>query len=120
MRLNIFNSWKDFAKWSGHVLQYQSTRRGDNFITYIRDRDTEQPITYGLGRTKEDSVNSAIRNIKKINVDGVKQAIQQKRIIAADHIDDVKHDIQWRDGAYHSHKAQKKIVGESEQKDLTP
>lgn len=113
MKLSLFNRWKDFTQWSGHTLQYQTSKKGTNFITHIRDKESGSNITFGLGRDKESSLERAIANVRKIGIEGVERAIETGNMVAADHTPERK-DIEWRDGANHRHGAQKKIVGSND------
>lgn len=110
MKLSLFNRWKDFTQWSGHTLQYQTSKKGSNFITHIRDKESGSNITFGLGRDKETSLERAIANVRKIGIEGVKQAIETGNMVAADYAPERK-EVDWRDGVNHRHRAQKKIVG---------
>lgn len=112
MKLPFFNSWNTLTKWSGHVLQYQTTKKGSNFITHIRDAKTETIIVSGLGKDKTSSAERAVTNLRKIGIDGVENAIQTGRTQVADHSPEEKSSIDWIDGALHRHRAQKRIVGE--------
>lgn len=112
MKLDFFNPWKDLTKWSGRVLQYQTQKKGSNFMTYVRDKESKTNVTYGLGKDKESSVERAVANLRKIGIEGVERAISTGQMVAADYKPEEKRDIDWRDGVGHRYRAQKKIVGE--------
>ena len=111
MKLALFNRWKDFTTWSGHTLQYQTSKKATNYITYIRDKESGANIIFGVAPDKETSLQRAIANVRKIGVEGVKRAISTGQMQVADHTPKEPKDVEWRDGINHRHRAQKKIVG---------
>lgn len=114
MKLNIFNPWRDLVTWSGLTLQYQTSKKGNDFVTYIREKDSKQPITFGLSRnSKEESLQRADHNLKRINIEGVKKAMETGQMIRPNETvaaPQERNDIQWRDGANHRYRAQRDIV----------
>lgn len=111
MNLNIFNPWRDLVTWSGHILQYQTSKKANSFITTIRDKESNKPITYGLSRTsKEDAFSRAESNLKAIGINGVEKAIATGQIIMPSTTDSNQPNIDWRDGIGHSYRAQREIV----------
>lgn len=113
MNLNMFNPWRDLTKWSGLTLQYQTSKKGDTFTTYIREKESQKPITFGVSRTsKEEAQQRAIDALKKIGIEGVQRAIDTGQIVRpTDTQAAPQKDIQWRDGINHRHRAQRDIVG---------
>lgn len=111
MKLSLFNRWKDFTTWSGHTLQYQTSKKATNYTTYIRDKESGANIIFGVGPDKETSLQRAIANVRKIGIEGVKRAISTGQMQVADHTPKERKDVEWRDGINHRHRAQKKIVG---------
>lgn len=115
MKLNIFNTWKKLGALAGKTLEYQTTqiKGSSSYVTHIRDAASEKLITKGYGLDKEKSQKAAYDNLKKIGVEGLLNAIETGEIQMPTQIaprDEKK--IDWRDGAGHSYKAQKRIVGE--------
>lgn len=115
MKLDLFNPWRDLVTWSGLTLQYQTSKKGNDFVTYIREKESKQPITFGLSRnSKEESAQRAEQNLKRIGIDGVKQAMSTGQMIRpSENINppqEQRRDIDWRDGANHRYKAQRDIV----------
>lgn len=110
MKLDIFNPWRDLTTWSGLTLQYQTSKRKGNFITYIREKESKASITYGISRnSKDESVAKAREVLSKIGIDGVKKAMATGQMVLQSQVAPVK-DIEWRDGAHHSHRAQKNML----------
>lgn len=119
MKLDFFNPWKDLAKWSGLTIQFQTHKKGDTFITYIREKESKQPIVTASSRnSKEEAFERAKELLGKVGVEGVKRAIETGQMVNPSQVQAQNHISQeprrdWRDGANHSYRAQKKIVGES-------
>lgn len=111
MNLNIFNPWRDLVKWSGLTLQYQTSKKGDTFTTYIREKESQQPITFGVSRTsKEESQQRASDALKRIGMEGVQRAIETGQMIRpTDSQPAPQKDIQWRDGVNHRYGAEKRL-----------
>ncbi|QDJ96299.1 hypothetical protein Xoosp13_112 [Xanthomonas phage Xoo-sp13] len=113
MKLDLFNKWRDITKWDGLTLQSQSVRKGDVYATYIRDKDSKANITFAISReSKEQSLERAIAKLRQIGTDGVRKAIQTgQMVLPRDELAPANEkDVQWRDGANHSHRAQRDIV----------
>lgn len=110
MKLDIFNPWRDLTTWSGITIQWQTSNKGNVFVTYLRDKDTKKPITLGNGRSKEASQADAKNNLNKIGPEGVKQAIESGQMVHPSRVEAPKKDIDWRDGSNHRYKAQRDIV----------
>lgn len=113
MKLDIFNPWRDLVTWSGLTLQYQTSRKGDSWTTYVREKESKQPITFGLSRTsKEESVQRAEQALKRIGIDGVKRAMATGQMVRPTDTapQRERENIDWRDGANHRYKAQRDIV----------
>lgn len=110
MKLDMFNPWRDLTTWSGITLQYQTSKRSGNFLTYIRDKDTKKVVTYGISRnSKEEAVAKAREYLSKIGIEGVQRAITTGQMVLPSQAAPEK-DIEWRDGANHSHRAQKNMM----------
>lgn len=114
MRLDLFNPWRDLTTWSGLTLQYQTSKKGNDFVTYIREKESKQPITFGLSRnSKEESLQRADHNLKRIGIEGVQKAMATGQMIRPNEAlpqQEPRKDIEWRDGANHRFKAQRDIV----------
>lgn len=115
MRLDLFNPWRDLTTWSGLTLQYQTSKKGDTWTTYIREKDSKKPITFGISRnSKEESLQRADQNLKRIGIEGVQKAMATDQMIrpneALPQQQEPRKDIEWRDGANHRFKAQRDIV----------
>lgn len=126
MRLDLFNPWRDLTTWSGLTLQYQTSKRGNNFVTYIRDKESKQAITFGLSCTsKEESLQRADQSLKRIGIEGVQKAIATGQMIRPNEAipqqpqQEPRKDIEWRDGANHRFKAQRDIVDGKPQRNPT-
>ena len=110
MKLDMFNPWRDLAKYSGLVIQYQTAKKGNIFVTYLRDKDSGKAITTGHGLDKEKSFENAKQYLAAIGIDGITQAIQSGQPIHPSRVNQPAKEIDWRDGAHHRHRAQRKIV----------
>lgn len=114
MRLDLFNPWRDLTTWSGLTLQYQTSKKGDTWTTYIREKESKQPITFGLSRnSKEESLQRADHNLKRIGIEGVQKAMATGQMIRPNEAlpqQEPRKEIEWRDGANHRFKAQRDIV----------
>jgi hypothetical protein len=114
MRLDIFNPWRDLTTWSGLTLQYQTSKRGDTWGTYIREKDSKQPITFGISRnSKEESLKRAEQNLKRIGIEGVQKAMATGQMIRPNESipqSPERKDVDWRDGSNHRYRAQRDIV----------
>ena len=113
MNLNLFNPWRDLTKWSGLTLQYQTSKKGDTFTTYIREKESQQPITFGISRTsKEESQQRASDALKQIGIEGVQKAIETGQMVrppSAVAPQAPQKEIQWRDGVNHRYGAEKRL-----------
>lgn len=114
MKLDIFNPWREVAKYGELVIQGQTTKKGNAFVTYLRDAKTKAPITSGVGMSKESSQENAVKNLNAIGGDGVQQAIRTGQPIHPSRVEAPKKDIDWRDGAHHRYRAQRDIVDKPE------
>lgn len=112
MKLDIFNPWRDLTTVGQNTIQYQTSKKGNIFVTYLRDKETKAPITLGNGRDKESSQQAAQINLNKIGANGVRQAIESGQMVHPSRGTDapVDRDIDWRDGSNHRYKAQRDIV----------
>jgi hypothetical protein len=110
MKLNIFNPWRDFSTVGQTTIQYQTSKKGSVYVTYLRDKETHAPITLGNGRDKESSLKAAQVNLNKIGAEGVRKAIETGQMIMPSFDKPQEKDIDWRDGANHRYRAQTKIV----------
>ena len=109
MKLDIFNPWRVLTKWSGLTLEWQTTKKGDTWITYIREKDSKQPITSGVSRnSKEEAFQRAETTLKRLGIDGVQKAIQTGQMVRPTEPEQIE--VQWRDGIGHSYRAQRDIV----------
>jgi hypothetical protein len=117
MKLNIFNPWKTLGTIYGRKLEYQSSPvQGSKklLVTYVRDAESNATITKAYGATAEASKDAAIRSIKEIDAESLWNSIRTGEPVTKRQIPD-KPKVNWRDGIGHSHRAQKRIVGEQEQ-----
>jgi hypothetical protein len=112
MNLNMFNPWKDLTTWSGLTLQYQTSKKGDTYTTYIREKESKKPITWGLSRTsKEESAERAATALKQIGIDGVKRALELGQMVRPPStIPAAPKEVQWRDGVNHRSRAHDRMV----------
>lgn len=127
MKLDIFNRWRDLGTWSGVTLQYQSSKRGSEHITYVRDADTKKVITYGTSRvSREESLTRAKAMMGRIGPEGVQKAIatgqpvlmqrapEEKQVMdlrGVSQQNGARKDVDWRDGSNHRYRAQRDLVG---------
>lgn len=114
MKLNIFNSWKDYGRVYGRDLTYQSTKPKNStlFATYIKDEKTGNIVVKAYGRDKEQSQKAAEILLRDAGAEAVWEAAKTGQPILR--IDREQKDINWRDGPLHSDRAHRKImVGES-------
>ena len=113
MNLSMFNPWKDLTTWSGLTLQYQTSKKGDTFTTYIREKESKKPITWGLSRSsKEESEERAATAVKQIGIDGVKRALELGQMVRPSSvaIPNAPKEVQWRDGVNHRSRAHERMV----------
>lgn len=111
MKLDIFNPWRDLpVSWSGHTIQWQTSKKGNVFMTYLRDKESKAAVTSGHGRDKETSLERARANLNHIGLDGIKQAVTTGSPIHPSMAAEPDREVDWRDGANHRHRAQKRIV----------
>ena len=110
MKLDMFNPWRDLAEYSGLVMQYQTSKKGNIFATYIRDKASGKAITSGHGLDKIKSFENAKQNLAAIGIEGIQQAIKSGQPIHPSRVNQPAKEIDWRDGANHRHRAQRKIV----------
>ena len=115
MKLNIFNPWRDFTTVGQNTIQYQTSKKGSVYVTYLRDKETQAPITLGNGRDKEASLKAAQVNLNKIGAEGVRNAIETGQMVHPGKGFDMPQEkrVDWRDGANHSYRAQRDIVDRS-------
>ena len=120
MKLNIFNRWEPLGTYAGRQLVYQTAKEsGKNvFATYIKDAKSGNIVTKGFGLTKESSLSTTVALLKKIGGEAIYQAIETGQpVLAPAKAPEPQKDIEWRDGANHSHRAQKRIVGEAKEEE---
>ena len=111
MKLDIFNPWRDLTSVGQFTIQYQTSKKGSIFVTYLRDKESKAPITLGNGRDKEASQQAAQINLNKIGADGVRKAIETGQMVhPAPQAPQQQKDIDWRDGTGHSYRAQRELV----------
>lgn len=119
MRLNIFNPWRDLGTYFGRTLQYQTSKvKGASklFVTFVRDAKSNTTIAKAYGATGEASREAVLKLLKSVGAEAVWDAIQSgKPIVQSQAQKPDKKDIDWRDGANHRYRAQKRIVGEWEE-----
>lgn len=118
MKLNIFNQWRDLPlTWSGYKVQWQTVKKGNVYMTYLRDKETKSTITSGTGRDGDTSLERARKNLQHIGVEGIKQAVDTGSPIHPNLGDGStpNKDIDWRDGSNHRYRAQTRIVGEGDE-----
>lgn len=121
MKLGFFNRWKPLGTMYGRELEYQTSPvkgSGKVFVTYIRDKKSGNTITRNYGReTADAALQNTIALLRKIGPDKVMQAIEDGQpVVVAPKEPEQKKDIDWRDGVGHSYKAQRRLVGEGEEK----
>lgn len=114
MKLDLFNKWRDITKWDGLTLQYQTVKKGDGYMTYVREKDSKASITFAFSAgSKEQALERAIAKLRQIGTDGVRKAMQTgQMVVPRDEVAPAQapKDVQWRDGSNHSHRAQRDIV----------
>lgn len=111
MKLDIFNPWRDLVTYSGITIQWQTAKKAANiYVTYLRDKATQKPITLGNGRDKEASQVAAKENLQKIGLEGIQQAIETGQMVHPSRVEAPKKEIDWRDGSNHRYRAQRDIV----------
>lgn len=115
MRLNIFNSWKEYGRVYGRDLTYQTTKPSGTklFATYIKDVKSGNVIVKAYGKDKQQSQEAAERLIREAGAEAVWQAAESGEPILR--VDRQQKDISWRDGALHSDRAHRRMVGESKE-----
>lgn len=117
MKLNIFNSWKDYGRIYGRDLTYQTTKPKNTalFATYIKDAKTGNIVVKAYGRDKETSQQAAEKLLRNAGAEAVWNAAETGQSILKVEPKPEK-DINWRDGPLHSDKAHRKMmVGENKE-----
>lgn len=123
MKLNIFNPWRDFGKYFGRTLQFQTSKvKGSTklHLTFIRDEKSKATIAKAYGTSPEASQKAVAGLLQSAGNDAVWNAIQTGEPIVQSQTqapaqNEPKKDIHWRDGINHRYRAQKRIVGEGEE-----
>ena len=119
MKLNIFNRWASLGTIAQRKLEYQTAKMNDNinFVTFIRDAETQKIITKAFGNDKNVSLERATNLLKRIGPDGIYQAIETGEPVLREPVKQQapEKEIEWRDGIGHSARAQKRIVGEGKE-----
>lgn len=122
MKLNIFNSWKSLGKMYGKTLEFQTSRVPDRdlYVTYIRDKASNNTVTRGYGKSKEDALKNTVAQLRSYEPQSIWDAIESGEPIlkAIQPNKPDEHKIEWRDGVNHRFKAQKRIVGEKVEDDM--
>lgn len=139
MKLDLFNRWKDFGTYYGSRLKFQTTRAPDTknlFITYVKHAKTDVVVCKAYGMSDESSRENAAKLLNAVGVDGFRQAIHTEQPIIqkqptkieqarknienrADFESKKQPDkVEWLDGVFHRHRAQKKIVGEGKEVEM--
>lgn len=110
----MFNRWKSLGRIFAKELEYQTSKLRDKdlFVTYIRDKQTKNTVTRYYGKTKDQSLQATIRFLQKIGGDAVWDAIRTGEPVTRLPMQEPERKIDWRDGANHRYRAQKRIVGE--------
>lgn len=110
MKLNIFNSWKDYGRVYGRDLTYQSTKPKNStlFVTYIKDEKTGNIVVKAYGRDKEQSQKAAEILLRDAGAEAVWEAAKTGQPILR--IDREQKDINWRDGPLHRDRAHRKMM----------
>lgn len=139
VKLDLFNRWKDFGTYYGSQLVYQTTKAPDTknlFITYVKHAKTGVVVCKAYGMSSTTSKENAVKLINASGVDALRHAIdsgvpllqsypnklnQAKKDIENRTDFDIKkkpHKVDWLDGVFHRHRAQKKIVGEGKEVEM--
>lgn len=123
MKLNIFNPWRDFGSYFGRTLQFQTSKvKGSPslHVTHIRDAKSNATVAKAYGMSPEASQEAIARLLKSVGNEAIWNAIQTgEPIVKSPAQNEPPKDISWRDGINHRHRAQKRIVGEGEEKEAT-
>lgn len=117
MKLNIFNSWKDYGRVYGRDLTYQSTKPKNStlFATYIKDEKTGNIVVKAYGRDKEQSQRAAEILLRDAGAEAVWVAAKTGQPILRVERKPEKN-ISWRDGPLHRDRAHRKMmVGENKE-----
>ena len=121
MKLSLLNPWKSLGQMYSKHLEYQTSKVTQNtYQTFIRDGKTKKLVTKTVGATPESSLKNAVALLQRVGGEAVWDAIENEHPIVQS---ETKFDerqrgtprqgIEWRDGTGHSHKAQRRIVGEA-------
>lgn len=119
MKLGLFNRWKPLGTMYGLELEYQTSpvKGGGNvFATYIKDKKSGATVTRSYGRDKDAALQNTLALLKRIGPEAIHQAVESGQPVLVAPKEEEKQNIDWRDGANHSYRAQRKIVGEAEEK----
>ncbi len=118
MKLGLFNRWKPLGTMFGLELEYQTTpAKGSNkvYVTYIKDKKSDATVTRGYGRDADAALQATVALLKRIGPEKIHQAIESGQPVLAAAPQEEQKPIEWRDGIGHSHRAQRRIVGEQEE-----
>lgn len=119
MKLNIFNSWKDYGRVYGRDLTYQTTKPKNTtlFATYIKDEKTGNIVVKAYGTSKEESQRAAQALLTNAGAEAVWDAAKTGQPILT--VDRKEKEISWRDGAFHRDRAHRRMaVGESKEQPI--
>ena len=111
MKLALFNPWKPLKTNYRREFEYQTSKGSTAFVTQVKDVETNHVIVRVFTKDKESGVQSAINLLNNTDPAHLQYALQHKELIQAQPKPEQKN-IEWRDGINHSHKAQRRIVGE--------
>lgn len=112
MKLNIFNSWKPLQTHHRRKLVYQTGKANAAFITVVKDAQTDKVIAKVYTTNKDTGVAQAQQLLNNTPIEQLQIAIESGNLITAPRRE-APPKIDWRDGANHSYRAQKRIVGEA-------
>lgn len=118
MKLGLFNRWKPLGTMYGLELEYQTTSvKGGNsvFVTYVKDKKSGATVTRNYGRDADAALQATIAFLKKIGPERIHQAVQTGQPVLTPPKEEEQKEVAWSDGIGHSHRAQRRIVGEQEE-----
>lgn len=112
MKLSLFNQWKPLKTHYRREFVYQTSKGTTAFVTMVKDVETNHVIAKVVTKDKESGITAATTLLNNTQPDDLQYALQNKELVQPARAKPPQKNIEWRDGANHSYKAQKKIVGE--------
>lgn len=113
MKLNIFNSWKPLQTHHRKELVYQTGKSSAAFVTVVKDVQTDKIVAKVYTTNKDAGVVQAQQLLNNTPIEQLQIAIESGNLLTTAPRKRPPSNIDWYDGANHSYRAQKRLVGEA-------